>query len=92
MASRGLVERRHDEADRRVVLVHPAEGAKKLFGDIDDRRRAGLEKLLDELTDDDLAGLLHGHRALRSARQKFADTMTVRKVPGSKLLAVETKP
>jgi DNA-binding MarR family transcriptional regulator len=91
MTSRGLVERRHDEADRRVVLVHPAEGGRKLFADIDDRRRAGLGKLLDQLADDDLAGLLRGHRALRAARQKFADTMSVRGVPGSKLLAVETR-
>jgi len=72
MASRGLVERRHDEADRRVVLVHPAAGAKKVFGEIDGRRRAGLTKLLDHLTDEDLAGLLRGHRALRAARQAFA--------------------
>ena len=91
MVSRGLVERRHDEADRRVVLVHPAEGGRTLFTDIDERRRAGLGKLLDQLADDDLAGLLRGHRALRTARQAFADTMSVRKVPGSRLLAVETK-
>lgn len=91
MEARALVERRHDEADRRVVLVHPAAGGRKLFADIDERRRAGLAKLLDELSDDDLAGLLQGHRALRSARKKFADTMTARAVPGTKLLAVETK-
>jgi DNA-binding MarR family transcriptional regulator len=91
MVTRGLVERRHDEVDRRVVVVHPADGAKKLFGDIDDRRRAGLAKLLDQLSNDELAGLLQGHRALRKARQAFAETMTVRKVPGSKLLAVEAK-
>jgi DNA-binding MarR family transcriptional regulator len=91
MESRALVERRHDETDRRVVLVHPAEGGKKLFTDIDDRRRAGLAKLLDQLADEDLAGLLQGHRALRAARQQFAETMTARKVPGSPLVAVEAK-
>lgn len=91
MESRALVERRHDEADRRVVLVHPADGGKKLFADIDERRRAGLAKLLDELADDDLAGLLQGHRALRAARQRFAATMTAGKLPGSDLLAVEVK-
>jgi hypothetical protein len=73
------------------VLVHPADGGKKLFADIDDRRRAGLAKLLDELADDDLAGLLQGHRALRAARQRFAATMTARKLPDSDLVAVETK-
>ncbi len=90
MESRALVERRHDEADRRVVVVHPAAGAKQLFGDIDDRRRAGLAKLLDQLSDDDLTGLLRGHRALRKARQAFAESMTARKIPGSPLVAVET--
>ena len=91
METRGLVERQHDETDRRVVVVHPAAGAKKLFGDIDDRRRAGLAQLLDQLADDELEGLLRGHRALRKARQQFAESMTARKVPGSPLVAVEAK-
>ena len=91
MASKGLVERRHDEQDRRVVLVLPAAGAKRVFGEIDGRRRKGLEKLLDLLSDEDLAGLLQGHRALRAARQQFAETMTARRVPGSPLVAVEAK-
>lgn len=90
MESRALVERRHDETDRRVVLVHPAEGGKKLFADIDDRRRAGLGKLLDQLSDDDLAGLLQGHRALRQARQTFGEKFGVEKV-GDKLVAVLAK-
>lgn len=71
MEKRGLVERRHDAEDRRVVLVHPASGARQLFTDIDDRRRTGLAKLLDQLSDDDLAGLLRGQRALRAARMAF---------------------
>jgi DNA-binding MarR family transcriptional regulator len=91
MESRGLVERRHDAKDRRVVLVHPSEGGRQMFVDIDRRRRTGLAKLLSYLTDEDLAGLLQGHRALRDARQRFATTMTARKVPGSELVAVETK-
>ena len=91
MEARALVERRHDETDRRVVVVHPAEGAKKLFGDVDDRRRAGLAKLLEQLDDDELAGLLQGHQALRKARHAFAETMTARKVPGTDLLGVEAK-
>jgi DNA-binding MarR family transcriptional regulator len=91
MEKRGLVERRRDEQDRRVVLVQPAKGGRKVFGDIDARRRKGLQKLLDHLSDDDLAGLLQGHRALRAARQAFAENMTVRKVPGTRLIAVEAK-
>jgi len=71
MEKRGLVERRHDADDRRVVLVHPAAGARDLFTDIDGRRRAGLATLLDHLSDEELAGLLRGHRALRAARMAF---------------------
>jgi DNA-binding MarR family transcriptional regulator len=68
MEKRGLVERRHDAEDRRVVLVHPAAGGRDLFTDIDDRRRTGLATLLAHLSDEDLTGLLRGHRALRAAR------------------------
>jgi DNA-binding MarR family transcriptional regulator len=74
MEKRGLVERRHDLEDRRVVLVHPAAGGRQLFSDIDDRRRHGLAKLLDSLTDADLEALLGGHRALRAARLAYVKT------------------
>jgi DNA-binding MarR family transcriptional regulator len=74
MEKRGLVERRHDLEDRRVVLGHPAAGGRQLFSDIDDRRRHGLAKLLDSLTDADLEALLRGHRALRAARLAYVKT------------------
>jgi len=72
MEKRGLVERRHDLDDRRVVLVHPAPGGATVFGEIDARRRKGLAKLLEHLSDDELEGLLRGHRALRAARAQLA--------------------
>jgi len=72
MESRGLVERRRDAEDRRVVLVHPAAGGRSLFGEIDTRRREGLVRLLEHLSDAELAGLLDGHRALRAARVAMA--------------------
>ena len=72
MERRGLVERRHDADDRRIVLVHPAAGAKTVFGEIDARRRRGLGRLLERLTDEELTGLLRGHRALRAARAAVA--------------------
>lgn len=74
MEKRGLVERRHDADDRRVVLVHPAAGAGELFDGIDERRRAGLAALLGELSAEDLDGLLRGHRALRAARERRRDS------------------
>ena len=68
MEQRGLVERRHDLADRRVVVVHPAAGGAKVFQDMDEHRRAALGRLLTRLSDAELSGLLNGHRALRAAR------------------------
>jgi len=68
MEKRGLVERRHDGADRRIVLVHPMEAGHEVFREIDRRRREGLEKMLAQLGENELEGLLVGHRALRTAR------------------------
>ena len=68
MESRGLVERRRDSEDRRVILVQPGKGGRKLFEDIGKRRRRALTALLSKLSDEQLSGLLEGHRALRAAR------------------------
>lgn len=68
MEERGFVERRHDEEDRRVVLVHATPSAGDVFRDIDQHRRDGLRQLLERLSDEQIAGLLEGHRALRAAR------------------------
>jgi DNA-binding MarR family transcriptional regulator len=68
MESRGLVERRRDSHDRRVILVHPDKGGRKLFEDIGKRRRRALTAMLSKLSDEQLQGLLEGHRALRAAR------------------------
>ncbi len=72
MERRGLVERRHEEKDRRVVLVYPTEAGLDVFREIDERRRFGLGKLLERLTVPELEGLLAGHRALRVARTAAA--------------------
>jgi DNA-binding MarR family transcriptional regulator len=72
MEARGLVRRRRHPDDRRVVLVEPAAGGRKVFGDIDGRRRKGLAALLGRLSDAELQGLLVGHRALRAARAELA--------------------
>jgi DNA-binding MarR family transcriptional regulator len=80
MEARGLVDRRRDADDRRVILVHPAAGGRKVFGEIDDRRRKGLKALLGRLSDEELTGLLAGHRALRAARAELARQASVDKV------------
>ncbi len=72
MEKRGLVERRHEDKDRRVVLVYPTQAGRDVFREIDERRRVGLGKLLERLSADELEGLLTGHRALRHARTDAA--------------------
>jgi DNA-binding MarR family transcriptional regulator len=81
MEARGLVERRRDSADRRVILVHPGAGGRRLFEDIGKRRRIGLARLLTKLSDAELEGLLAGHRALRAARLAFAQDAEKARVP-----------
>jgi DNA-binding MarR family transcriptional regulator len=70
MEKRGFVERRHDEEDRRVVLVHMTQAGRDVFTSIEELRREGLGRLLQSLTEDELTGLLKGHRALRAARER----------------------
>jgi DNA-binding MarR family transcriptional regulator len=68
MEQRGLVERRHDETDRRVVLVHRTPAGEAVFTDLQKQRQAGLEHVLGRLTNDELKALLIGIRALSKAR------------------------
>lgn len=71
MEDRGLVVRRHDVGDRRLVIVHAAEGAAELFRTLEQTRREQLRKLLDQLSESELEGFLAGLRALRAARERL---------------------
>lgn len=73
MEARGLVKRKRRPDDRRVVEVHPAAGGRKVFAVIDGRRRQGLAMLLAKLSDEELTGLLAGHRALHAARRELME-------------------
>ena len=86
MEARGLVKRQRHPDDRRVVLVQPAAGGRKVFGDIDNRRRKGLAMLLARLSDEELNGLLIGHRALRGARLAMSEQAG----PGAAFLRTRT--
>jgi DNA-binding MarR family transcriptional regulator len=64
---RGLIERTHASADRRVVLVRlTAEGAAHLRG-IQDERTARLAAAVSNLSDAERAQLLSSIRSLRAA-------------------------
>lgn len=71
MEQRGLVERRRDDDDRRVIRVALTEAGRQLIAGIATERRGHLTLLLDELTDEELAGFLRGSRALRRARERM---------------------
>jgi MarR family 2-MHQ and catechol resistance regulon transcriptional repressor len=71
MEKRGLVERCHDSEDRRVVLVHSTAAGAQVFPDMAAHRREMLTRVLTKLTDDEMAALLIGMRAIRSARSKL---------------------
>jgi DNA-binding MarR family transcriptional regulator len=68
MEQRGLVVRRGDESDRRVVLVHPTAAGLAVFNDLAQMRRAGLVNILERLTNEELKALLVGLRAMSKAR------------------------
>ena len=76
MEQRGLVERRHAQGDRRVVLVHATEAGACIFRDIGERRREGLARLIERLTDAQLDGFLAGVRLLRAAHAEMAAAQT----------------
>lgn len=69
MERRGLVERRPDPDDRRMVIVHLLEPGADIFRQLGEHRRQALGRLLDRLTDDELSAFLIGLRALRAARE-----------------------
>lgn len=70
MEKRGLVERRHGTGDRRQVLVHPTAAGEQVFRDMAAHSRSALSKVLTELTDDEMAALLLGMRAVHAARRR----------------------
>jgi MarR family transcriptional regulator, organic hydroperoxide resistance regulator len=71
MEKRGLVERRHGTADRRTVLVHPTGAGEQVFRDMATHRRDMLTHVLAELTEDEIAALLVGMRAIHAARRRI---------------------
>jgi DNA-binding MarR family transcriptional regulator len=73
MEERGLVERRHDDADRRVVTVVPTEAGVAVFRDLMQHRRERLTGLLGRLADNELQSFLIGLRAMRAARLELTN-------------------
>jgi DNA-binding MarR family transcriptional regulator len=72
MEQHGFVERGKMPDDRRVVLVRPTAAGLRVFSDLDEHRRASITRILDRLTDDELAAFLKGLRAMSAARAAVA--------------------
>jgi DNA-binding MarR family transcriptional regulator len=75
MEQRRLVERRHDETDRRIVSVHQTRLGAAVFARLRRHRRDKLTKLLGLLSDDELTAFLTGLRAMRRARAAMGPDM-----------------
>jgi len=73
MEKRGFVERRHATGDRRVVLVYPTDAGGSVFRDMADRRRDALSTVLAELSEQEMAALLLGMRAIHAVRRRMIE-------------------
>ena len=67
LAERGIVDREHADADRRVVLVSLTENGRHLIGEMEEARRGRIRRLVDELDPEQQERLLHAVRDLRAA-------------------------
>jgi DNA-binding MarR family transcriptional regulator len=74
MEERGLVERTHDETDRRVVLARLTDAGRRMVGEMESSRLAKVARLVDTMSPDEQADLLRGVRALRTAMQRSRAT------------------
>ncbi len=73
LEKRGLVERRHGTEDRRTVLVYPTSASDQVLRDMAAHRRGVLTRVLAELSEEELACLLTGMRAIALARRRVLD-------------------
>ncbi len=74
LAEHGIVERRHDPKDRRIVLVDYTPGERELAQRIMENRRKPLRRVVDNLTDDEARAFLKGLQLLAdSFRARHGD-------------------
>lgn len=70
LAERGIVDREHADADRRVVLVSLNDEGRRLVGEMEEARRDRIRRLVEALDGDQQKRLLHAVRDLRAAAAK----------------------
>jgi DNA-binding MarR family transcriptional regulator len=81
MEERGLVSRRDDPADRRLVRVELTDAGHRLIGEIEAARRERMTQLFAELDDEQRKRVLHAVMDLRAAADRLAHT--TRTEPGA---------
>lgn len=67
LAERGIVDRVHADADRRVVLVSLNDSGRRLIGEMEEARLGRVRRLVQELDPEQQQRLLHAVRDLRTA-------------------------
>lgn len=70
MEEHGLVERRRDTADRRVVHVEITERGRTVVAEMAGIKQEQMRSLLATLSDGELADVVRGLRALRAALER----------------------
>jgi DNA-binding MarR family transcriptional regulator len=70
LAERGIVDREHADADRRVVLVSLNDHGRRLAGEMEEARRGRIRRLVEVLDPKQQDRLLHAVRDLRAAAIK----------------------
>ncbi len=74
MEERGLVEREHDERDRRVVHARLTDKGLGAMEEADQARRQRLGRIIDALTPEQRGRCLQSLRELRGAAERVATT------------------
>lgn len=64
LSEHGMIERRHDPADRRIVIVDYAPGMQDIARRMMESRSGKLREALDRMTDEEVRALLKGLRLL----------------------------
>jgi DNA-binding MarR family transcriptional regulator len=73
MAERGIVQRRHDDVDRRMVLVSLTDDGQRLIGEMEADRRERMAMLIGTMDSTQQRRLLHSVRDLHAAARRLAD-------------------
>lgn len=73
LCERGLIDRSHDPADRRIVRVHLTEAGQRLIGEMEAARRDRMRAMIGALDATQQRRLLQSVRDLHAAARRLAD-------------------